>query len=92
MPNNYFVRKDSAYCRIAKDGLNPYGILVPFAEGETPKPIGQGFSAGKLKAMRAISRTLKVAAAWRSSVLSDWVKVKHVTDPGVFTIEKRKVE
>lgn len=89
--NTYWVMKSGKPCKIVKDGLNPYGILVPFSDGESPTPIGEGFSAGKKRAMRAITRTLKVAKVWRESVLSDWAKVKHVTEPGIFTIEKRKV-
>lgn len=90
--NSYWVMKSGKPCKIQKGDLHKHGVLVPFNEGETPHPIGLGYSTGKRKAISAITRTLTLAEMWRQSVHAGWDKVKALTEPGIFTIEKRKVE
>ncbi len=91
MSHAYWVLKGDKPCHIVKGPLHKHGVLIPFNDDETPHPIGFNYSTGKRKAMAAITRTLTIAEMWRASVHAGWDKVRCVTEPGIFTIEKRKV-
>lgn len=89
MPNEYYVTKDGVPCKILKEDFVKHGVLVKCEADEKALPLGTNYSAGKRKAMRAITRTLKEQKKWRDSILSDWARVKKITEPGIFLIEKR---
>ncbi len=92
MPNEYYVTKNGVPCVLSKEiALHFKGLLKPCELHEEPHVFGLNYSAGKLKAERAIERTVAAAKEIHGSLIGEWDKVQWLAQPGTFEIQKRKI-
>ena len=79
----YYITKNGAPCKVAKNGLHKLGVLMPCAGDDVTI-----FENDQRKARWMIKRTERAAKKLRASVVFDWAKIAGLVAPGEYVIKE----